>query len=260
MSGWIKLHRKFSEWEWYNKSEMVHLFIHLLVSANFEKKSWQGITVLRGQVITGRKELSAKTGISEQSLRTCLKRLENTGEILIKSTSNYSVITVCNYESYQSEEKEINQPSTSGLTNDQPTINQQSTSGSTTTKEDKKERSKEIHTPYYAKFNFDFLEDWAKDAFRTWLQYKYDREEPLSTQITIEKNYQELARISGCIKSKADELIDYLILKQKKDIYPMPEQRTKPTSIDNLPKAKSQKQLDEEWRQEIASREQAKLT
>lgn len=257
MVGWIKLHRKFSEWEWYNKSEMVHLFIHLLVTANFEKKSWQGITVLRGQVVTGRKELSVKTGISEQSLRTCLKRLENTGEILIKSTSNYSIITVCNYESYQSEEKEINQPSTSGLTNDQPTINQQSTSGSTTTKEDKKERSKEIHTPYYAKFNFDFLEDWAKDALRKWLQYKLDLGEAYKTQAAIEQVYKKLEHLSGKNKQAAIDIVDNVIEKEAHSLFSLPEQKQQSKQQAEPIKAMSQKESDELWRQ---SRMQAKQT
>lgn len=112
--------------------------------------------------------------------------------------------------------------------------------------------------PFYAKFEFSFVEEWAKNAFRTWLQYKLDMGEPLLTQIAIEMNYKELSRLTNKEEAKANELIGYLIAKQKKDIYPMPEQKTKPTNIDNLPKAKSQKQLDEEWRQEIASRQQAK--
>lgn len=118
--------------------------------------------------------------------------------------------------------------------------------------------SEKGNDPYYAKFNFAFVEEWAKDAFRLWLQYKFDREEPLTTQIAIEKNYAELSRLTVRDKKKADELINYLITKQKRDIYEMPEQKTKATNIDNLPKAKTQKQLDDEWRQEIQSREQAR--
>jgi len=37
-TGWLKLHRKFKEWEWYQDSKMVHLFIHLLVTANHQNK------------------------------------------------------------------------------------------------------------------------------------------------------------------------------------------------------------------------------
>jgi len=81
---WVKLHRKLFEWEWYQKSDMVHLFIHLVLKANHADRRWQGITVKRGQVITGREKLSAETGISVPVIRRCLTRLENSDEIIKK--------------------------------------------------------------------------------------------------------------------------------------------------------------------------------
>jgi len=113
MNGWIKLHRKFLEWEWYKKSDMVHLFIHLIISANRKPGKWEGINIKKGQLITGRKKLNKETGISEQSIRTCLERMKSTDEIVIKSTNKYSIITICNYDTYQLTEQEINQQSTS---------------------------------------------------------------------------------------------------------------------------------------------------
>ena len=43
MGGWIKLHRKLMQWEWYHKSEAVHLLVHLVLDANHEDKKWEGI-------------------------------------------------------------------------------------------------------------------------------------------------------------------------------------------------------------------------
>jgi len=60
--GWIKLHRKFLEWEWANMPEMVSIFIHLLLRANYEDGKWRGISIKRGQFITGRNTLSKTTG------------------------------------------------------------------------------------------------------------------------------------------------------------------------------------------------------
>ena len=86
-----------------------------------------GTEIKRGQLATGRKSLSDSTGISEQSLRTCITRLKSTSEITIVSTSLFSIITVCNYDSYQSNEIEINQPVNQQInfpsTSDQPAIN-----------------------------------------------------------------------------------------------------------------------------------------
>ena len=136
MEGWIKIHRKLITWEWYNDSKMVHLFLHLLLSANHSDGKWQGVSVKRGQLITGRIKLSAVTGISEQSIRTCLSKLESTKELTIKTTNKNSIITLLNYDSYQIKES-ANQQSTIKLTNNQPTTNQQST----TNNNDKKENN-----------------------------------------------------------------------------------------------------------------------
>jgi hypothetical protein len=139
MNGWVKLHRIIMDWEWYNDPNMVHLFLHLILSANHKPVKWQGETIEIGQLVTGLNALSEKTGISVQSLRTCLNRLKSTGEITSRSTNKFTIITVCKYECYQSENddtnNQINKPSNKRSTNNQQTINNK--------QEDKNVRSKE---------------------------------------------------------------------------------------------------------------------
>ena len=95
--SYIKLLRKLKDWEWYKKPFMVQFFIHLLLSANFVKGKFMGIDIEKGQLVTGIKKLNADTGISEQSIRTCIKRLKSTGEITTKSTNEWTVITIPAY-------------------------------------------------------------------------------------------------------------------------------------------------------------------
>jgi len=134
MEGWIELHRKFITWEWFHDSKMVHLFIYILLSANYTEKQWQGVIIKRGQLLTGLNSLSKNTSISVQSLRTCLSKLEKTGELTIKSTNKYSIITVCKYDDYQPLNGETNKQTNKQLTNNQQTTNKQLT----TTNKDKK--------------------------------------------------------------------------------------------------------------------------
>lgn len=101
MSGWIKIHRRLQDWEWYNDSNTVHLFLHLLLSANHGQKNWRGIKVDRGQVVTGIHSLSEKLGMSNSKIRTALEHLKKTGELTSKSTNKYTIITICNYDRYQ---------------------------------------------------------------------------------------------------------------------------------------------------------------
>jgi hypothetical protein len=147
MVGWIKIYRKLIEWEWFNDSKMVHLFIYLLISANHKDGTFKGQKVKRGQVITGRIKISAVTGISEQSIRTCLQRLESTNEITIKTTNKNSVITLLNYDLYQSEDvndQATNQQTTSKITNNQPTNNQQLTTNKNDNNKKNEEEGNEV--------------------------------------------------------------------------------------------------------------------
>jgi len=132
MSGWIKLHRKFLDWEWFNKSEAVHLFLYMLIKANHKDAKWQGNDVKRGQFISSLGNISNATGISIQQIRTILKKLEKTSEIEVKSTSQFTIVTICKYECYQDENESTNKP----LTNNQQTTNKRST----TNKNDNKEK------------------------------------------------------------------------------------------------------------------------
>lgn len=131
-NGWIKIHRQLLDWEWYTTPNMVHLFIHLIIKANHEPKKWHGIIIERGQFISGRIQLSKETGISEQSIRTCITKLKSTNELTSKSTNGFTLYSINNYKKWQSTEIPTSE-STRDLTNDQPATNQRLT----TTKNDK---------------------------------------------------------------------------------------------------------------------------
>ena len=103
--GFILLHRKFMSWEWYQDKNTKILFIHCLLKANFETKEWQGIEIKRGQFFTSVNHLSIDLKMSIKEIRTGLKKLQNTNEIVQKGASKGTMITVCKYDSYQSEIK-----------------------------------------------------------------------------------------------------------------------------------------------------------
>lgn len=139
--GYVKLFRKFLKWEWYQKSEMVHLFLHFLLLANHEDGRWQGQVIKRGQFITGRKSLKRDTRISERTIRTCIERLKTTNEITTEPTNRFTLITIVNWEDYQN--KPTNK-TTNTLTNKRPTNDQLPTTNKNSkndknNKEEKKE-------------------------------------------------------------------------------------------------------------------------
>ena len=108
MEGWIKLHRKMTEWEWYKDKNTKTLFIHLLLTANHAPKKWKGQLIERGQLITSINHLSKELDLSIQQIRNTLKKLKSTNEITIKSTNKNSVITIEKYDIYQINDFESN--------------------------------------------------------------------------------------------------------------------------------------------------------
>lgn len=111
---------------------MVQLFIYLLLKVNCEDKQWQGIVIKRGQVVTSNSTIRRELKLSEQQIRTCLKRLISTGEITYQSTNRYVIITICNYDRYQCGNFTINEQDNEQF-NNQTTIKQRANNEQTTT-------------------------------------------------------------------------------------------------------------------------------
>ena len=158
MHGWIKLHRKLIKWEWYHDPNMVHLFIYLLLMANHEPQNWLGVPVKRGQVVTGLKSLNEATGLSTQTLRTCLSRLEKAGNLTSKSTNRFRIITLCNYNTYQISDGDTNKPTNKQLTSQQQASNKPVTAN----KNVKKDKNDNNEKKKYRDFVFLTEEEYEK--------------------------------------------------------------------------------------------------
>lgn len=101
-SGFIQLHRKLLDWEWYTDTNTKSLFIHILLKANHTGKNWRGIDIKRGSFVTSVNKLSLETGLSVKNVRTALSHLEQTNEVARSTSSINTTITVLNYDNYQS--------------------------------------------------------------------------------------------------------------------------------------------------------------
>lgn len=105
MNGFITLDKRIMEWEWYkhSNSNVLKLFIHLILKANFTNGKFLGIhDVKRGQLITSHNSLSGETGMTRHQIRICIEHLVNTGEIIHEANNKFSKITIVKYNEYQS--------------------------------------------------------------------------------------------------------------------------------------------------------------
>ncbi|MEG2341440.1 MAG: hypothetical protein RSB69_11915 [Odoribacter sp.] len=106
MDGWILMHKKMLQWQWFQSADTLQLFLYCLLRANFEPVKWQGVDIQRGQFITSLPTIKQETGLTIQKIRTSIKRLKSTGEITNETTNKFRLITVCKYDSYQ----DLNEP------------------------------------------------------------------------------------------------------------------------------------------------------
>lgn len=165
--SFIKLDRSIVDSYCFANPNHLKIWIWMLTKANFKSKfaklkiskSFITIEVKRGQFIFGRLKASEELDMSESIIRRTLDKFISIGQIKVEKTSHYSIITICNYESYQSKTAETDQPTTNQEpTNDQARTEQEPTNDqpTTTSKEGLEgEESKESNKYLYE--NFDEL-------------------------------------------------------------------------------------------------------
>lgn len=104
---YIKLMRSLKDKSYYSKdSEKLHLWIHLLLSANWEEKEeilgGKPILCKAGEFTTGRKQLSRDTGIDEYKIERALTYFEKIEQqIAQRKTNTNRLISILNWEKYQ---------------------------------------------------------------------------------------------------------------------------------------------------------------
>ena len=156
-NGFISLHRKLLNWEWYTDVNVKTLFIHCLLRANFKDRNHKGIPLKRGQFITSLRKLSIETGLSERQVRTALDKLKMTNELTNDSNNQYRIITVLKYNEYQKIDKQDDKE----VTNERQASDKQTTTDNNiynVNKDNKKQVNKRFVKPTFEQVNSYCLE------------------------------------------------------------------------------------------------------
>lgn len=101
--GFVKLDRRILDWEWYRDLNTCRLFIHLLLKANWKDGRFQGVEIPRGSLASSYSNLAEQTGLSIQNVRTAVRHLLSTGELTTEQHAKFTVFSIKNYNSYQSD-------------------------------------------------------------------------------------------------------------------------------------------------------------
>ncbi|HDH4497750.1 TPA: DnaD domain-containing protein [Staphylococcus aureus] len=169
MTGWISIDRSiqnhwlFKEKRTFSKFEA---WIYLLMEANHSKAKVpignQIVTVERGQRLTSILTLSDLFNWSRFKVKTFLDLLESDGMLEVKTTSKYTLITIVNYDFYQSEQgrnqhqNDIKPTSKQHQSNINPTSKQHQTNTNNNDNKDNNEKSVNNEKKVTA---FDFFQD-----------------------------------------------------------------------------------------------------
>ncbi|HGZ9239139.1 TPA: DnaD domain protein [Staphylococcus aureus] len=170
MTGWISIDRSiqnhwlFKEKRTFSKFEV---WIYLLMEANHSKAKVpignQIVTVERGQRLTSILTLSDLFNWSRFKVKTFLDLLESDGMLEVKTTSKYTLITIVNYDFYQSEQgrnqhqNDIKPTSKQHQSNINPTSKQHQTN--TNNNDNKDNNEKNVNNEKKKTTAFDFFQD-----------------------------------------------------------------------------------------------------
>lgn len=117
--GWIKLYRKTRQSFVWTDPNLLKLWLLLLIKASHSDSKFlfngQEISVTSGQLVTGAHVLASEMNegvprdkaVTWRSVWRWVKKFENAEMLTIKSTSQYSVITITNFNNYQSGDKRV---------------------------------------------------------------------------------------------------------------------------------------------------------
>ncbi len=106
--GWIGLHRKITEHWLFPQFRIFSEFeawLYLLLQANFsDSKLKDGnviFTIKRGEILTSEKKLGIVWLWDRNKVRRFLNILQKDGMIFKKSSTKFTIITICKYDNYQ---------------------------------------------------------------------------------------------------------------------------------------------------------------
>lgn len=207
MGGWIKVPRSIIQWNWYDDIITKSVFLHLLLLANHTDVKWRAINIRRGQLVTSYVHLSQTLHIPMQQVKTAIKHLKSTNEITTKSTNKYTLITICQYDSYQNVDErtnlQTNQQNDSQVTFNQLATNFQLTTNKNSNNENKNKELKKSEnsvTPtlsliqeYWKEKNFyksdpkDFFKYYSQQFPVNWQYYADKWEEREKEKICVQK-------------------------------------------------------------------------
>ena len=138
--GYIKLHKKVFNWEWFDDLVVYKLFTGMVMLANWKDGKFRGETIPRGSFVSSVRRLGETLKLSKGQIERGLKKLKAGHEIVIDPRHKYTIYTIVNYSVYQ-DSQDTRQDSKQDANRD---TNRTQTETQTETQAEDNRRSKEV--------------------------------------------------------------------------------------------------------------------
>ena len=210
--GFIKLDRKILNWEWYKNKNTRLVFLHLLLTANYEPGEWRGIKYGVGECLTSLPKLATDCSLTIQQVRTSLSNMKLTGEITERIVGRCRVITINNWSLYQSDNRKNNRKVT-----DNQQDNQQESNRETNTSL----RNKEIKKKEYIYYDDPDL----NKAFADYVSMRKQIKKPMSDR-AIDLAKGKLDSLSNGDRDTAIAVLNQSIMNSWQGLFELKQDRT----------------------------------
>lgn len=196
--GWLQLHRQIIDSQVFANAELLKLWLWCLCRASYKTqhvpmRTGRGETIVTldaGQFVFGRHEAAKALRMKPATVSYRLQKLEKLGNLSIQASSHYSVVTICNWRSYQLAENEGCQPSEQATSNELASNSQATSTYNKDNKENKGKKKKKRASKPPAFIPDLSAIDWpkhlnttpARRALQAWADYKQAQPHRWKTQ------------------------------------------------------------------------------
>jgi hypothetical protein len=200
--GWIKLYRQILANGWLRNHKVLVFWIYCLLKAAYKPTKviigFKEIYLESGQFVFGRRRASGETALSEREIRTCLAFLVKAGNLTIKTTKRFSIITIINWEDYQNSEALIDPQNDQHTTTKRPHTRR--------IKNENKETSSDSPNPEVRKF-LDFWCQTFKERFGEFYTVNGGKEGRLVKSLLENYSFDRLKELAETFFHSEDSFI-----------------------------------------------------
>jgi hypothetical protein len=109
--GYVKLWRKLEDSQIFQNEKALKIWIWILIKANHQKNTVlfgrQKINLDKGQFIMGLNKASEHLCLAKSTIHFWINYLKDLGQVELKKTNKYTIITILNWDDYQDTETQM---------------------------------------------------------------------------------------------------------------------------------------------------------